>query len=265
MRKGRDIREQENARDSLRVKYREICKKYKALVHRVGKDRIERIGVYQLGWWALRTTASALALVRSNKIYLCNNRWREIDREGVSGWEAISGASSGAPATAHATLLELALAEARQLQRGESSRVTRYHRLGGTQVFEVRGERLTGPRAIALLLHDVTVEARAENELHGAREALHERHRMQSIGEVASGVAHDLNNVLNVMRLRLFIIQSRPADDAHAAQLASLSRIIEDAAARVARMQDLSRKQAEETFEPVDLRQVIDESVELAG
>jgi len=82
---------------------------------------------------------------------------------------------------------------------------------------------------------------------------------------VASGVAHDLNNVLNVMRLRLSLIQSRPADDAQSAQLASLARIIEDAAARVGRMQDLSRKQADETFELVDLRQVVDESVALAG
>jgi CheY-like chemotaxis protein/two-component sensor histidine kinase len=67
------------------------------------------------------------------------------------------------------------------------------------------------------------------------------------------------------MRLRLSLIQSRPTDEAQSAQLAALARIIEDAAARVARMQDLSRKQVEEPFELVDLRQVIEESVALAG
>jgi signal transduction histidine kinase/ActR/RegA family two-component response regulator len=267
MRKGQKSPERRSARESLRVRYQEICKKYEALVQRVEQVRTEQIGVFQLGWWALRTSASALALVRNDRIHLCNNRWRQIEREGGGGrgWEQIAGAPSSERAKGPVTLYELALAEARQLPSGESSRVTRYRRTGGTQVFEIRGERLTGPGAVALLLHDVTEQARAENELRGAREALHERHRMQSIGEVASGVAHDLNNALNVMRLRLFLIQSRPADEAQATQLASLSRIIEDAAARVARMQDLSRKQAEETFEPVDLRQVIDESVELAG
>jgi len=111
----------------------------------------------------------------------------------------------------------------------------------------------------------VTSEVHAESELRRAREALHERHRMQSIGEVASGVAHDLNNVLNVMGLRLALIRSRPADDVQAEQFASLGRIIDDAAARVTRMQDLSRRQGDDAFELVDLSQVIDESVALAG
>jgi CheY-like chemotaxis protein len=118
---------------------------------------------------------------------------------------------------------------------------------------------------VALLIHDVTDEVRAEAELRGAREALHERHRMQSIGEVASGVAHDLNNALNVMRLRLTLLQRHSRDREQSAQLASLTRIIDDAAVRVARMQDLSRKHSDESLEIVDLRQVIDESVALAS
>jgi signal transduction histidine kinase/ActR/RegA family two-component response regulator len=269
MRKGLPIAKRRDPRDSLRAKYRQICRKYEELVRRVEDATIDQVGVFQLGWWALRTSASALALVRNNTIYLCNNRWRQIDREpgGTRGWEPLPGNRSSTRGASHANLRELALAEAASLlaASGEVSRVTRYRRAGGTGVFEVRSEILSAPRAVALLLHDVTAEVTAEHELHDAREALHERHRMQSIGEVASGVAHDLNNILNVMRLRLSLIQRQRTGDEQATQLASLARIIEDAGARVARMQDLSRKQGDEAFELVDLRQVINESVALAG
>jgi signal transduction histidine kinase/ActR/RegA family two-component response regulator len=269
MTKGRAIPKREKSRDALRARYRELCQKYEQLVRRLEDVATDQIAVFQLGWWALRTSASALALVRNNTIYLCNDRWRQIDREpsGARGWESIPGGTPGTRAATHANLRELALAEvASLLEAGdEVARVTRYRRTGGTGIFDVRSEVLSAPRTVALLVHDVTAEATAENELREAREALHERHRMQSIGEVASGVAHDLNNILNVMRLRLSLIQSRPIDDAQATQLAALVRIVEDAAARVGRMQDLSRRPDDEAFELVDLRNVIDESVALAG
>ncbi|HWE22988.1 MAG TPA: response regulator [Myxococcales bacterium] len=246
-----------------------MCAKYESLVHRLEAVTNEQMGVFQLGWWALRTSASALALVRRDNIYLCNNRWRQIEREGsdTHAWEPLVGGTSRTAAISHPSLRQLALAEARSLLvRGrDHSRVARYRRVGDSKVYEVRSELLTAPRAVALLIHDVTAELAAESELRASREALHERHRLQSIGEVASGVAHDLNNALNVMRLRLALIQKRPADESQAARLESLSHIIDDAATRIARLQDLSRKQAEETFDQVDLRQVIDESVALAG
>jgi signal transduction histidine kinase/ActR/RegA family two-component response regulator len=269
MRKGRKVPRVSKARDSLRAKYRQICAKYEALVRRVDGTSAEQIGVFQLGWWALRTSSSALALVRNGGISLFNNRWAELDRgtEKGRGWELLSTGTSEATPVAHQNLRDLALYETARLldDRGQLWHVSRYRRAHDVQVVEVRTETLRSMHTAAVLIHDVTEEVQAENELRGTREALHERHRMQSIGEVASGVAHDLNNALNVMRLRLALMQAQAIDDEQKTQIASLTRIIDDAATRVARMQDLSRKQSEEPLDVIDLREIIDESVELAS
>src|SRR2546423_14351566 len=59
---------------SLLAKYEELSKKYEVLVHKYEDASVEETGVYQLGWWALRTSASALALVRGGSICLTNHR-----------------------------------------------------------------------------------------------------------------------------------------------------------------------------------------------
>src|SRR5205814_9835063 len=136
---------------------------------------------------------------------------------------------------------------------------------GTRQVLEIRSERVEGDKdVVAILAHDVTEQLQAEAELRLSREALHHRDRLQVIGQVASGVAHDLNNALNVMRLRLDLLRRKGGSPAeHDAQVASFTQIVEAAAARVARMHDLSRKQLDGTVEPVDLRAVIEEALAL--
>jgi CheY-like chemotaxis protein len=117
---------------------------------------------------------------------------------------------------------------------------------------------------IAILAHDVTKHVQSEVELRLARDALYHRDRLQVIGQVASGVAHDLNNALNVMRLRLELLRLKASSQEHQPDLAAFAQIIDAAAARVARMQDLSRKQLEATIEPLDLRRVVEEAIALA-
>src|SRR5436305_4557480 len=125
MPKGHNKVKPEKARYSLRAKYHDICHKYETLVRKLEDASSERIGVFQLGWWALRTTASALALVRNGTIYLCNNRWRELDA--ISGstrvWELVSSGGTNTITAARATLRDLALDEARRLldRRGQFS------------------------------------------------------------------------------------------------------------------------------------------------
>ena len=252
-------------KDGLLEKYEQLSSKYETLVKKYESSSIEDIGVYRLGWWALRTSASALALVRGSNIVLTNHRWQELETGENSdrGWEPLA---TDEPQHRWTSLHHLALETAAALlARPEvDSSVTRYRRSSGEQVVEVRSERIpTAREMVALLVHDVTAQARADTELRIAREALNRRHRLEAIGELASGVAHDLNNALNVMRLRLDLLGRELADAGQGEHLKALARIVDDAGARVARVHDLSRRQSDEALEPVQLQAVIAEALAL--
>jgi signal transduction histidine kinase len=253
-------------KDTLLEKYEQLSAKYGTLVKKYESASIEEIGVYRLGWWALRTSASALALVREGAVVLTNRRWQELDtgESGRRGWEPLA---TDEPQRTYDSLHHVALDVAADLlERSDlASSVTRYRRSSGEQVVEVRSERIpSAPEMVALLLHDVTAQARAETDLQTAREALHRRHRMEAIGELASGVAHDLNNALNVMRLRLDLLGRELAGTGHGGNVKALAAIVDDAAVRVARVHDLSRRQVDEPLEPVQLQVVIAEALALA-
>ncbi|MFL5294020.1 MAG: ATP-binding protein [Myxococcales bacterium] len=244
-------------------KYDRLCDKYHALMEKFEDLQRHRIAVFQLGWWALRTSNSALALVRNGGIELNNNRWHDLARgDGTRAWEALGDDESG-PAV-HTTLHDLALHEAAEaLAHPESPRLRRYGGRGNDRVLEIRTEVVDmDQRLVTLLVHDVTEQARAETELRKAQDVLLHRDRLQTIGEVASGVAHDLNNSLNVMRLRLELMR-KAGGNAGGANLDALARIVDDAAMRVARMRDLAGKGSDD-FQPVDLGEAIAEAVALA-
>jgi signal transduction histidine kinase/ActR/RegA family two-component response regulator len=253
-------------KDTLLDKYGQLSSKYDTLVKKYESASIEDIGVYRLGWWALRTSASALALVRRGAVVLTNHRWEELEsgQSGERRWELLA---ADGPQPTYDSLHHLAVETGADLlaRPDMASSVTRYRRATGEQVVEVRTERIPSARdMVALLVHDVTAQARAETELETAREALHRRHRMEAVGELASGVAHDLNNALNVMRLRLDLLGRELTDGGHGAHLKALSGIVDDAAARVARVHDLSRRQTDEPLEPIQLQVAIAEALALA-
>lgn len=104
-----------------------------------------------------------------------------------------------------------------------------------------------------------------EMELLRSREILAGQEGMRLAGQLAAGIAHDLNNHLNVVKLRLSALQ---LDDEisiqQSAQLAVIDRAIEDAARTVARVRDLGKTRSSSAAEPVDLGEVIDQAIELA-
>jgi signal transduction histidine kinase/ActR/RegA family two-component response regulator len=255
--------------DSLEIvteKYKQLTAKYHALIEKFEEVSQQKFAVFQLGWWALRTSASALALVRGDGIELCNDRWHELARseDGSRAWESAD--PGDGPTLVHDSLQALACDEShRILASNVSASVRRYLRRGRHQVLEVRTERFDREQPfVTVLVHDVTEQAHAEAELRNARDILLRLDRLQTIGEVASGVAHDLNNALNVMRLRLALLGREGIDERlRRGHLDAFARIVDDAAVRVARMHELSGKRGDD-FESVDLAQVIAEAVGLA-
>jgi signal transduction histidine kinase/CheY-like chemotaxis protein len=129
-----------------------------------------------------------------------------------------------------------------------------------------------GPRALEQLLRDyrdlarryqaLVERSRGERDLARARELLAEEERMRALGELASGVAHDLNSVLHAMALRIASLRRARDDEASGAALAALSRLVGEGAARVARLQDLARRRRDAPRSDADLGVVSGAAVE---
>ena len=89
---------------------------------------------------------------------------------------------------------------------------------------------------------------------------------MRAVGELASGVAHDLNNVLHAMALRLQSMRRQVrTGDALGGGVWALTRMVEDAASRgSARLQDLAYRRHDAPVGDVELATVVREAVEAA-
>jgi len=86
----------------------------------------------------------------------------------------------------------------------------------------------------------------AEAEVIKGRETLLLQERVRLAGQLASGIAHDLNNTLNVVKLRLTALgQDETVKARHAARMQALERAIDDAARTVARVRELGTARQE--------------------
>jgi PAS domain S-box-containing protein len=112
---------------------------------------------------------------------------------------------------------------------------------------------------------DITVRIRAEEELRRNREAMANQDRLTAVGELASGVAHDLNNSLSALRLNLELLRAEriiPAD--YHKRLDLLTRIVTDAHSTIGRLQDFARRRHDRPMRAVDLSTIIHQSLEMA-
>ena len=106
---------------------------------------------------------------------------------------------------------------------------------------------------------------RAEQELQKSREALLSQERMRVAGQLAAGIAHDLNNNLNVMKLRLSaLIEDQEFFARHAAGLQAVDLAINDAAAAVARVRELGRSREKQGAETARISEVASQALDLA-
>ena len=110
---------------------------------------------------------------------------------------------------------------------------------------------------------DITKRVQAEEELANIRKELFKHERARSIDELASGLAHDLNNTLNAIKLRLAILKADPACAPQRTNIDALDRFIGDAAARIGQLQDFAREHRDRPLESVDLGQIVREAVEM--
>jgi signal transduction histidine kinase/ActR/RegA family two-component response regulator len=201
--------------------------------------------------WAQTSRSTALAIVENNAIRCSNARFQELD---AGPWRWVSGSHVK---VRYSSLVELVLGEA----AGQASGLSRFERDGGFTI-ELRLESI-GEEVVAMIA-DITQEVARQRVLQRDREALLHEERMRAMGVLASGVAHDLNHVLNIVALRVATLRADPALNGSKRTLDALSRVVAEAARVVARLQDLARKRRDRPIEPLDLAAVLTGAVEMA-
>lgn len=207
-----------------------------------------------LATWVEATRAAAFAVVEGSQVTRRNPLFEGLDG-GTEPWRWLHGPHAK---VRYATLSDLVRSEAATL--APAPYLSRFERT--RQVVEVRLERM-GERTVALV-HDVTSELRRQRELQRDREALLHEERMHAMGVLASGVAHDLNHVLNVIALRVATLRADPTLVSARRTLEALARVVGDAARVVARLQDLARRRRDRPSDPLDLSAVLTGALEMA-
>jgi signal transduction histidine kinase len=248
------------------TRYRQLLAKHQELVRTLELRTEERLSTYRLSVWALETSTSAFALLREGVVLLATARWHALGQGGP--WQPLD--KPQAPALASLRQVATAMSQHLLASDGAEFLVERYQEQGTERTLEVRAERVDGsrgptePNGVLVVAHDITQQVRSARELAQAQEALREQEHLRALGELASGVAHDLNNTLNAMRLRLELLLRGEVTPSQYAHLDALSRIVADASTRVQRLQDFARQRVEPTHEQAELEQVIAEAVEIA-
>lgn len=253
---------------ALIEKYRFLTEKYKALVARLEQHVQWNAASVRLSVAARQSGSTAIALLDSKGNILARNpHWNALEGKSSSGWLYRHQGRRGGEGLAY-TLAELAAREARAIQAHESTDRLQIISQPGTQRFvELRLGifRYGQERLLMAVAHDVSSRIAAERELERVREALFEQQRLQAVGELASGIAHDLNNALHAMVMRLTRLeQSAPLNEEDRSNVEALIRLAGDTAIRIGRLQELGPRRADVPRESLDLAKLLQETVAVA-
>jgi signal transduction histidine kinase/ActR/RegA family two-component response regulator len=114
----------------------------------------------------------------------------------------------------------------------------------GHKTLRLNVRRLSGGEMILMSIRDVTPRRRTEVELHRVQDELRQGQKMEVIGRLAGGVAHDFNNILTGIlgfsEMLLGSLEQGTSDFHHAAEI---KRASERAAALTQQLLAFSRRQ----------------------
>ena len=121
---------------------------------------------------------------------------------------------------------------------------------------------IDGVRHVGAVATNLTQEVSALIELRNVQERLFRSERLRAVGEMTSGLAHDVNNSLNAAALRLHTIRAvvNPELLPH---VDALGRSIATAADRVKAVQEFVRAGHDEQLQSVDLIDTVGAAIEM--
>ena len=111
-----------------------------------------------------------------------------------------------------------------------------------------------------------TALQRAYDDLHLTQQAVMQQERLKALGQMASGIAHDINNAISPVALYTeSLLESETTLSTRAREyLQTIQRATDDVAQTVARMREFYRpREAELVLTPVDVNQVMHDVVNL--
>jgi signal transduction histidine kinase/CheY-like chemotaxis protein len=107
---------------------------------------------------------------------------------------------------------------------------------------------------------------RAYDDLRQTQQAILQQERLRAVGQMASGIAHDINNAISPASLYVESLLEREPDLSARARnyLSLVQRAIEDVAQTVSRLREFYRQREPQlTLAPVNLNQVIEQVADL--
>jgi signal transduction histidine kinase/ActR/RegA family two-component response regulator len=122
---------------------------------------------------------------------------------------------------------------------------------------------------VALASHQARLYGALQQAYDDLRQSQHtvmQQERLRALGQMASGIAHDINNAISPVSLYTESLLEREPNLSERARgyLTTIQRAIEDVARTVARMREFYReRQAQLTLERVDLNRAVRQVVEL--
>jgi len=108
-----------------------------------------------------------------------------------------------------------------------------------------------------VFLHDVT-DRKREQELMAQSD------KLRAVGELAAGVAHNLNNSLTVIQGRAQLLLRNATDEVSSRSLQVITNAVEDGTKTLRRILEFARRDSASEFAPVELNYLITSSIDIA-
>ena len=122
---------------------------------------------------------------------------------------------------------------------------------------------------VALAAHEAQLYGalqRAYEDLRHSQQTVMQTERLRALGEMASGIAHDINNAISPVALyaELLMNQEGQLSEAGRGQLGTIRRAIDDVAGTIERMREFYRpRETTRAFKRLDVHGAIDQVIEL--
>lgn len=193
-----------------------------------------------------------------------------LDTNGRITWMNERGEADSSFMLSGRYLIEFIAEDSRELVNDSLQRAL----AGESTEYEMRAVRIDGT------IRDVeahTSPLRKDNEVSGTlvflrditdrrrnQELAAQSDKLRAVGELAAGVAHNLNNSLTVIQGRAQLLMMRTSDEAVVKSLKIITSAVEEGAQTLRRILDFARRETVKEFSPVDLSELIISSIEIA-
>jgi len=122
-------------------------------------------------------------------------------------------------------------------------------------------DRRGRPELTMGVVEDITEQKMAEGKLLEQQAQIHQSAKMSALGEMASGIAHEINTPLSVIQFRLQALKSNPNRE----EVAHIEKNIEHIFNIIKGLQAFARQGEQDPFERMSVNDLLSEALELSS